>query len=80
MTRLPRPRWAYRLHARLLGYFWLPCPICRRRFSGWEWAHRNYPSITTTSRPVHVRTATCTQACATRHATIQAAYQTDPTP
>lgn len=34
---LRRPRWVYRLHAWLGGYFWKPCDICGRPFSGWEW-------------------------------------------
>ncbi len=26
-----------RAYARLFGYFWIPCPICGRRFGGHEW-------------------------------------------
>jgi hypothetical protein len=32
-----RPRWLNRLYARLMGYFWLPCPLCGRPFGGHEW-------------------------------------------
>lgn len=31
------PRWVARLLAFLGGYFWLPCPLCRRPFAGFEW-------------------------------------------
>ena len=30
------PRWTHRVYARLLGYFWLPCPQCGRMFGGHE--------------------------------------------
>ena len=36
------PRWAHRLYANLLGYFWLPCPICGRNFGGHE---RNFGTL-----------------------------------
>jgi len=26
-----------RIYAALLGYFWLPCPICGQEFGGHEW-------------------------------------------
>lgn len=32
-----RPRWLNRLVARLTGFFWLPCPLCKRPFGGHEW-------------------------------------------
>ncbi len=31
------PRWSHRLWAKALGYFWLPCPLCRRYSGGHEW-------------------------------------------
>jgi hypothetical protein len=31
-----RPRWLSHLVARLLGYFWLPCAVCREKFAGFE--------------------------------------------
>ncbi len=31
------PRWMHRLRAWAGGYFWLPCPLCRRPFGGHEW-------------------------------------------
>ena len=33
---MKRPRWIERLRAFFGGYFWLPCPICRRNFGGHE--------------------------------------------
>lgn len=36
--RLPRnPRWLNCLYAHLMGYLWLPCPICGEKFGGHEW-------------------------------------------
>lgn len=32
-----KPRWLQHLIANLLGYFWLPCPICGENFGGHEW-------------------------------------------
>lgn len=39
------PRWLIRLDAFLFGFFWLPCPVCLRPFSGREWKTDNtiYP-------------------------------------
>jgi hypothetical protein len=31
------PRWLARLKAWTFGYFWLPCPLCKRSFAGFEW-------------------------------------------
>lgn len=36
-----RPRWIARFLSWALGYFWLPCPICGQKFSGFEWAKGN---------------------------------------
>ncbi len=30
------PRWMNRIYARVFGYFWIPCPICKRHFGGHE--------------------------------------------
>lgn len=30
------PRWFNRWYARAFGYFWIPCPICKRDFGGHE--------------------------------------------
>lgn len=30
------PRWYHRLYAFFGGYFWIPCPICGRKFGGHE--------------------------------------------
>ena len=46
---LRRPRWLYRLHAFLAAYFWLPCPVCGRAFSGWEWV-RDGPTLYNAAR------------------------------
>jgi len=32
-----KPRWFAHLLAHLGGYFWLPCPVCREPFAGFEW-------------------------------------------
>jgi len=40
------PRWIHKLYANAFGYFWLPCPICGRKFGGHEWdIERNNNSI-----------------------------------
>ena len=31
-----KPKWIQHLKATLLGYFWLPCPICGEHFGGHE--------------------------------------------
>ena len=31
-----QPRWWQHIKARLLGYFWKPCPICCKSFGGHE--------------------------------------------
>lgn len=44
-------RRAARAIARWHGYFWLPCPICGRRFAGFEWTgtlHETYNRGTST--------------------------------
>jgi hypothetical protein len=34
----------HRLYARLMGYFWLPCPACGKMFGGHEANHtRTFP-------------------------------------
>jgi len=35
------PRVIHRIYANLMGYFWLPCPLCRRMFGGHEWLPGN---------------------------------------
>ena len=35
-AQLRRPRWFNWLRAQVGGYFWLPCPMCRRNFGGHE--------------------------------------------
>jgi hypothetical protein len=32
-----RPRWLAKVLADVGGYFWLPCPICKEPFAGFEW-------------------------------------------
>ena len=35
--KLPyKPRWFNAVYAHLFGYFWLPCPICGKKFGGHE--------------------------------------------
>lgn len=43
MSRLLRQ--IARLRALLGGYFWLPCPICKEPFAGYEWGKDGHPSI-----------------------------------
>ncbi len=33
------PRFLHRFYAVLMGYFWLPCPICGEYFGGHEWTN-----------------------------------------
>ena len=33
------PRFLHRWYACLMGYFWLPCPLCREYFGGHEWTN-----------------------------------------
>jgi len=35
------PRWLARLWAKLMGYFWLPCPVCGDPFAGFEWGEHS---------------------------------------
>ncbi len=38
MKHLPyRPRFINKLYAWVMGYFWLPCPVCGNNFGGHEW-------------------------------------------
>lgn len=40
-------RFLHKLYARMLGYFWMPCPICGRMFGGHEagkWPLQKTPS------------------------------------
>lgn len=30
------PRWLAQIWAYFLGYFWIPCPVCREPFAGFE--------------------------------------------
>lgn len=30
------PRYLHKLYAMWFGYFWLPCPLCKRMFGGHE--------------------------------------------
>lgn len=30
-----------KIKAKMLGYFWLPCPLCGRYFGGHEWKDGN---------------------------------------
>lgn len=32
-----KPRWLNWLRAKIGGFFWLPCPVCKRKFGGHEW-------------------------------------------
>lgn len=39
------PRWFNRSYASLFGYFWLPCPLCKKKFGGHEWFDDNHLMI-----------------------------------
>ena len=51
MKKLRNPRFIQKLYAKFAGYFWLPCPICRRMFGGHEIAEatliKGYPGTKT---------------------------------
>lgn len=32
------PEWLRHWYAAMFGYFWIPCPLCRRMFAGFECA------------------------------------------
>jgi hypothetical protein len=36
-----RPRLVHRAYAWVRGYFWIPCPICKRGFGEHEWLPDN---------------------------------------
>lgn len=36
-----RPRLLNRIYAWIRGYFWIPCPICKRGFGEHEWLPGN---------------------------------------
>jgi len=38
------PRWLHRVYARVMNYFWLPCPQCGRMYGGHE-ANPNYRTV-----------------------------------
>lgn len=46
-----------RLYARVMGYFWMPCPLCGEYFGGHEW----HPgaSIHVIGDPVELNTGIC---------------------
>lgn len=44
------PRWVHREYARLFGYFWIPCPLCREPFGGHEWRRTPFLSNVITVR------------------------------
>lgn len=45
------PRWIHHLRADMLGYFWLPCPVCGRDFGGHEIARRRDPHAALMTSP-----------------------------
>ena len=38
-------RFLHRIYARMFGYFWLPCPICRKPFGGHQVKMYSVPLI-----------------------------------
>jgi hypothetical protein len=43
MERRTYPSWLREFAACLLGYFWLPCPLCGKMFAGFECGKRSLP-------------------------------------
>lgn len=39
-----RPRFLARFWAWFAGYFWLPCPVCKEPFAGFEFEFSNPPA------------------------------------
>ena len=35
------PRFLHRWYAYLMGYFWLPCPLCEEYMGGHEWTNHD---------------------------------------
>lgn len=57
------PRTFHRLYAKIVGYFWLPCPICGRYFGGHEWQE----GCSICSEQKELREAVCSPTCAVRY-------------
>lgn len=38
------PRWINHAYAELLGYWWLPCPVCGRHYGGHERTDASIPT------------------------------------
>ena len=51
---LPRPwrRIVHKRFAEVMGYFWLPCPLCGEEFGGHEWGNSEWDSIPTSDPSV----------------------------
>lgn len=56
VSRSRLPRWAHRLYAWAVRYFWLPCPRCGRYFGGHE---PNGPTLWNDERQVEGRLTCC---------------------
>jgi hypothetical protein len=39
--RTKAPRFLHRIYAALMGYFWMPCPLCHESFGGHEWSNHD---------------------------------------
>lgn len=64
MTTLRRPRFLQRLYAWLHGWFWLPCPVCGRKFGGHEWDFANI--IHPADLPRYMGKGVCSRECVER--------------
>lgn len=63
--RLLLPPFLARWHAALFGFFWLPCRVCGRWHSGWQWGP-NYPTVPDARKGRHFGKGVCSEACRLR--------------
>ena len=65
-----RPRFVAQAAACIGGYFWLPCPICKEPFAGFEWGSESL--MTSASRGIGVCSKPgCEAEARKRNATIR---------
>lgn len=56
------PRFLHRIYAAVMGYFWLPCPLCGEFFGGHE--SKTFEGIPVAGRP-RIKQLIC-DSCSTR--------------
>lgn len=42
-----------KIYANIMGYFWLPCPLCGQYFGGHEWKYGEYHSIPSKKKGIY---------------------------